>query len=293
MRLATFNIYWLGDEEKITRTAADSERLARVVARLDADVIVFQEIVSPDALREILDAADELTSRRYAMHDADDRLLTTGGAQDQKIVAAYDDARYELRGWSPVAGGPGRKPLALRLRRRSDGAEVTVVGVHFQSGWPSFTDEADAEKRRAQCRHLADWLTGQQPANGQTFAPPAPGEHTVVLGDFNALYESDDPAYSVVVLSLDPLRELQSAGWWWKKPLADPAGGGRVTSYFDRLLIDFVMFSPSLVSGITLRPTIYAFDHDPAFFPQPPDYGEAHYRLSDHRPVFAEVELTP
>lgn len=293
MRLATFNIYWLGDEDKITRDAADIERLARVIAKVNADVFVFEEIVAPESLREILDLADEMTSRRYTMHDAQDGLLGSGGAQDQKVVAAYDAGRYELLAASPIYGGVPRRPFGLRLRQKEDGAGVLVVGVHFQSGYPSFTDAGDAAKRKAQCQHLADWVNGQHADVNQALPPPAPGEHVVILGDFNALYESNNPDYAVVVQSLDPLRQMQADGWWWKKPLADPAGGDRVTSYIDRLLIDYVMLSPSLAGGIARRPTIYAFDHDPEFFPAPPADDQDYYRLSDHRPVFAEVDVSP
>lgn len=292
MRLATFNIYWLGDDERIERDESDVERLAGVISRVNADAIVFQEIVSPDALREILDIADENTARRYKMHDTDSRLLGSGQANDQKVVAAYDAEQYELLAATSIPGGVNRQPFALRLRQRSDGARVLVVGVHFQSGYPVFEDVADANTRKAQARHLAEWVRG---AGGDgSFQPPLPGEHVVILGDFNALYESNNPDYAVVVQSLEPLRQLRQDGWWWKKPLADPNGGDRTTSYMERLLIDHIMLSPSLNDEdniIVRRPTIYAFDLDPAFFAEPPADDRAYYRLSDHRPLFVEVNI--
>ena len=85
----------------------------------------------------------------------------------------------------------------------------------------------------------------------------------VILGDFNALYRSDNSEYDGVVRSLDPLREGPMAKWWWQEPLADPAGGDRTTVYVERLLIDYVMLSPSLKERILKPPTIYAFDQDP------------------------------
>ena len=287
MKLATFNIYWLGGGGDVVRTAQDNKRLADIIAKLDADVFVFQEIVDPDVLREILDMADELTSRSYTMHDAQDRLLGLGGgAQAQKVVAAYDAEKFELLAASPIFGGNGRLPFGLRLRRKADGAQVLVVGVHFQSGYPNFTDADDAEKRRRQCQHLADWVAGAKASVNPTLPMPQNGEHIAVLGDFNALYDSNNSAYAGVVASLDPLRTGHMADWWWKKPLRDAGGGDRTTSYLEHLLIDFVMLSPSLKERIAQRPTIYAFDQDPTI-------GASGISISDHRPVFVEIDISP
>jgi endonuclease/exonuclease/phosphatase family metal-dependent hydrolase len=285
MKLATFNIFWLGGD-KIERTEEDKSLIARVIARLDADVVVFQEIVDPKALQEIIDFASGATSRSYRLYDNDNQLLGVGKGKDQKVVVTYDDQRYELVAASPIFGGVGRLPFGLRVRSVADGGGVLVVGVHFQSGYPNFTDKDDAEKRKKQCQHLADWIAGKKVALNPKLPMPLPDEHVVILGDFNALYDSNEPTYAGVVASLNPLREGQMTEWWWQKPLADPAGGDRSTSYLERLLIDFVMLSPSLKGRIIKRPTIYAFDHDP-------DIGVADEHVSDHRPVFVEVDISP
>jgi len=289
MKLATFNIFWLGGD-KIERTAEDKSLIARVIAKLDADVVVFQEIVDPKVLQEIIDSASGTTSRSYRLYDHDNQLLGVGKGKDQpasqKVVATYDERGYELVAASPIFGGVGRLPFGLRVRSVADEGGVLVVGVHFQSGYPSFTDKADAEKRKNQCQHLADWIAGQKVAPNPKLPMPLPDEHVVILGDFNALYDSNEPTYAGVVASLHPLREGQMAEWWWKEPLADPAGGDRSTSYLEHLLIDFVMLSPSLKGRMIRPPTIYAFDRDP-------DIGVADERVSDHRPVFVEVDISP
>lgn len=285
MKLATFNIYWLGGD-KIDRTEADRARIAQVLAKLDADVVVFQEIVDPDELQEILEMASDAVARNYRLYDDDDQLLGVGKADDQKVVATYDDQQYELLAASPIRGGVGRLPFGLRVQSLAGGGGVLAVGVHFQAGYPSFTDAGDAERRRRQCQHLADWIAGLEEALNAELPMPLPDEHVIILGDFNALYDSNVPAYAGVVASLDPLRAGHMAEWWWEKPLADPAGGDLSTSYLERLLIDFVMLSPSLKERIVTPPTIYAFDQDP-------DIGVADERVSDHRPVFVEVDVAP
>lgn len=297
MRLATFNIYWLGhtgEEQSIGRTDADRDLIARVIARLDADALVFQEIVDPEALQRILARAGQLTPepRDYRLRDGQGRWLCDNSLlnrpDSQKVFAAYDANKYELRAASPVLGHNRRLPFAARVRRLTHRGEVLIVGVHFKSGQPQFTDAESSETREEQCQHLADWIAGMKTGeNPEPAIPePEPGEHVVVLGDFNALYDADPAEYAAVVPSLDPLREGHMAEWWWEKPLRDPEGGDRTTSYLERLLIDFVMLSPSLRERVERAPTIYAFDQDPQINVADP-------RVSDHRPVFVEINVRP
>lgn len=290
MRLATFNIAWLGDEEQISRTEEDLGRIARVIARLDADAMVFQEIVKPEQLEHMLDQAGGLTNRVYRMRDDQGRLLGSLGhhVNEQKVIAAYDSRRYALLAGSPIVGGPGRPPYALRLRSVADGdGQVLVVGVHFQSGFPDFTDAGDAQRRRKQCQHLADWIQGAKADQNPELPAPLPDEHVAILGDFNALFDTDGPGFEIIVRSLDPLRTGPMAEWWWEKPLPDPAGGGQTTSYGEGYLIDFVMLSPSLKDRIVTPPTIYAFDRDDRIG----GTGDCQKSISDHRPVFVEIDI--
>jgi len=212
-----------------------------------------------------------------------DRLLGAAKYGGQKVVVTYDAQRYELVAASPIGDYVGGFPFGLRLKGKDKvgGGQVTVVGVHLKSGQPSFTDLDSATKRADQCQYLQDWVAGNKPV----FPAPLPGEHVVILGDFNALYRSDNPDFVGVVSSLDPLRKGPMAQWWWQEPLADPAGGDRTTSYLEHLLIDYVVLSPSLKERILKPPTIYAFDQDPEF-------GAAGLRVSDHRPVVVDIDIS-
>lgn len=285
MRLATFNIYWLGGNQ-IQRTDDDLGKIAQVIAKLKADVLAFQEIVGVAELQRILDLASRKTGRSYQLFDAADKLLGEAKSGGQKAVVTYDKQRYELLAASPIYGGGKGLAFGLRLQDIAGGGQVTVIGVHLKSGQPFFTDAQSAATRKKQCQHLQDWVAGKEQAKNPVIPMPLPGEHVVILGDFNALYRSDDPDLAGVVVSLDPLREGAMAAWWWQDPLADPAGGGRVTVYEERLLIDYVMLSPSLKDRILQPPVIYAFDQDP-------EIGVAGQRLSDHRPVWVELDISP
>ena len=308
MKLATFNIYWLGNEafvEKLSKVLGteaakrdddDWARIARVISKIDADVIAFQEIVSLEELEKVLGLANDQTSpaRSYRIYDNENQMLGTGTATDQKVVIAYDEKKYELTAASTIFGGVRRRPFGVRLRSLEDAGQTLVVGVHFKSGQPLFEDEESADKRKLQCQHLADWIAGGHDSSNPVFPKPSPDEHVVILGDFNALYEleSNHPEdWGIIVKSLDPLRENHMQEWWWEKPLADPTGGGRTTSYIERLLIDFVMLSPSLKNRIDRRPTIYAYDQDSEITNN--FTADVEYRVSDHRPVYAEINVSP
>jgi endonuclease/exonuclease/phosphatase family metal-dependent hydrolase len=291
MRLATFNIFWLGNEEFVSkpesggeaRTAADWELIGRVIAKLNADVIAFQEIVSLDELRTVLNHVN--LPRNYQFFDDEGQMLGTGGSQAQKVVVAYDRQRYTLDKASPILGHNRRLPFALRLERNTGGGRMMVIGVHFKSGQPLFTNQDSSDIRAEQCQHLADWIAGQKADDNPVLPRPDPDERIVILGDFNALRSSDNPNFQGVVASLDPLRQGHMAGWAWDDPRPDPDWGGSSTSYIERLLIDHVMLSPSIkAADVRQEPTIYAYDNDPEF-----SSAEVRYRVSDHRPVSVEV----
>ena len=53
LKLASWNIAWLGSHEYNQRTAADYQQLARYAKQLDADVIALQEVESEFWARKV------------------------------------------------------------------------------------------------------------------------------------------------------------------------------------------------------------------------------------------------
>jgi len=298
LKLATFNIYWLGNDrftemsELEPRGEGDWLSIARVISKVNADVIVFEEIVSLDELRRVLDLTHDLVGRRYEIHDKQGHVLGTGKQNDQKVVIAYDSEKFDLIAASAISGGEGRLPYGVRLRRKNQTGEILIIGVHFKSGQPLFDDESSAVKRAHQCQHLADWVAGLKADGNQVLPKPDAEENIAVLGDFNAIsrLEPGQPAnWKIIVDSLNALRNAPMNDWSWEIPVADPNGGDRSTSYIERLLIDFIMLSPSLKEKVITPPTIYAYDRDPEI--SVPATQPLQYRVSDHRPVYVELDL--
>jgi endonuclease/exonuclease/phosphatase family metal-dependent hydrolase len=278
MRLATWNIYWLGNTAKIQRVPADEARIAAVLAGLDADVLVLQEIVDVEALARIVAQVEVLAGRRYSLDDERGEPLASAEttSSEQKVVLVYDRERLRVEASTRIAG-KGRRPLAARLRSVTTGERRLVVGVHLQSGYPVFTDPAQSATRALQCETLANWLGGRSGAEHPRLRSPEADEPVFVAGDFNALWASDEPAYQGLVASLDALRALP--GYHHLPLREDPRGGDAVTSFVDRVAIDHVLASAAVGA---LEARIVAFDVEGAVD------GVAPERVSDHRPLLVE-----
>lgn len=297
MRIATFNVYWFGTTRNIVvRAPEDDQLVAQVIARLDADVLGLQEICDLPRLECVVQAAAALSGRDLRVRLAD-RFVTSGRPQEitdnalQKVAYAWDAATVEPIAWGSLSGGPAlRPPLLATFRDRRDGTCISVAAVHLKSGvmGASMADPSAALRLR-EAEHLARWL------DGAPLGPVGP-LHTVagprvVLGDFNA--REDDP-------SIAPLRGLP--GWEWPRPILPE--GDVWTTWLDREVIDHLAASPE--ARFVGAPRAFAFDRDPALgdaaffhqvdsfvaqrargFPRAPV--ENLYRVSDHRPVVAEV----
>ena len=297
MRLATWNIYWLGDPagKHIVRSPEDEKVIAQVIARLAPDVLALEEIVDPVAMERILKMAGG-PGRNYVLR-VDDVWLTSDQAPLdvenglQKAFLCINLETIEFRRGAAIHDGLGygRRSYAAELRHRASGRSFVAVAVHLIAGYPDFLDPGDAKARKKQAKALAQWLQGKGEAreNNPDFPQPGHGER-LVLGDFNA--ETQDPNGS-----LDPLAEL---GWSWDEPRPD--GDHRETAIFeyDRYVIDFILLSPEMAAGVQSPPAIYAWDQDPdlggpeRFHFGPGGSGNLRgYGVSDHRPVWAEVEM--
>ena len=313
--LSTFNIFWYGSAD-ITKNAcseADHDRIAAVLARLDAHAFVFQEILDHERLETLLHA---IPGHDYQLRQPDGAWLTSAGADppagQMKIVCAYDAKVLKLEGatvlCNPVKDPKyryRRDPYAMHLRELTTGADFTLVGVHLKSGPPNAgPSDKDVAIRCRETSFLASWM------DGTTDLDIEPTKNVIVMGDYNAaetdcslapLYEGRELLQSRFAASFDPADPL---------PLDDP--DEKWSTFLDGVVIDHAIVSP------TIRPRIgsaliYAFDLDPALDEEPAGGGhwlrrttdyrvEPYesadvrpvpnlYRISDHRPVRITLDL--
>jgi endonuclease/exonuclease/phosphatase family metal-dependent hydrolase len=298
MQIATWNIFWLGarTNDEVDRTEEDYKLIADVINRISPDVLALQEIVDPLVMEEILTLANG-EGRNYAIRTSESNWLTSDSkpldmSKDiQKLFICINNETIEFIKGAAIRGGPGgRRPYAVRLRHRATGKEFVVVGLHLRSGFPEFFDEDDAAFRLKEVQGLIRWLGGQAKEENELFPEPD-SEDIVVLGDLNA--KIDDPNES-----LAPLGEGSMTNWLWTKP--EPDGTEWETALYagDHLVIDFILLSEALRAKVVTPPSVYAWDYDPLmggptkFHSGPNGSGNLKgYEVSDHRPVFTEVEL--
>jgi endonuclease/exonuclease/phosphatase family metal-dependent hydrolase len=324
VRIATFNIFWFPSSSFIgnRRSEEDREKIREVIKRLDADILVFQEILDLEALEGLLSGL--IPGRSYCLRDQAGHWAasTIGQKQGMKVPLAFDSNKLELlevgsalTAAQPPAPKGRRDPVAARLRPLGGGPPLTVIGVHLKSGvltassTPSTPDDVIRVEEMAR---LTEWI--------KTSAPITPGgqarpidEPTVLIGDFNAVRGN---------AALNPLSPAGAlASYSWPEPrfastmLPSPVEVNlplleRWTTHLDRKVIDHVILSPEV--KLIETPWVYAFDRDDSWlqaagvsqdwleemdYTLKPKHGspgdvENLHRVSDHRPVRVSVELT-
>lgn len=295
MRIATMNIFFFGttDPTVITRTEADDALIARVIAGLDADILVFEEIFDVPRLAAVLDLASQAHgARRWTLRDATGGAASTGPKATSKyqVAMAWDASCLDMRSWRCLPRYPGassflRPPLLGSFRELATGRELSVIGLHLKSLSPTGVEPQDV--RRRETEHLRSLLDA-----GDLGAPLA------IAGDMNAVATSP---------VLAPLLELP--GWTFPAHRW-PEGVEAWTTWLDRVAIDHIGVGPGLVAKSEAR--VFAFDEDPNlgqgdrvgadFFHATDDflvtpYKDAErapnlnlYRVSDHRPVTVDLD---
>ena len=256
MKLATWNIYWLGERtgDHIVRTEEDEALIAQVVARIKPDVLAIQEVVDPLALERVLEKA-KAPGQEYTIRGGDGTWLTSDRAPDsetnnwQKTFLCLNESTIEFVSGGAIKGAAGRRPYAAELRHRDSGRAFTAVAVHFQSGWPAFLGEDDANKRRDQAEALTRWLQGEAAeSNGppgimraRTAAGRTAGGRRGAIREPTRTRSEQEPraesrsiwngssGKSAGTMSKKPLwkgiREAERPGW--KRRQGPPAGPGR------------------------------------------------------------------
>jgi endonuclease/exonuclease/phosphatase family metal-dependent hydrolase len=193
VRLVTFNTHHgVGQDSK-----HDLARLAKVLARLDADVICLQEVD-----RYFGDRSDDV-DQALLLSRALDMQLAWGPAIDEPRPGGGPDREYgnALLSRLPVLvsdvhrlPGGGEPRSALRTMLELDGGTLWVINTHLSTGNP--------DRRTRQVAALADLHSDSMEAG-------------VLVGDFNARPEAPE---------LAALRGRFSDAWELAEERDDQAG---------------------------------------------------------------------
>ena len=187
LKISTWNLNWLTTRTHAeanlpadvhTRASADFDRLAAYAAKLNADIIAFQEVDGPAAAARIFDPA------RYTILTIDEAVTQRVGLAIRHGIPVRLNPEYIALDVEPAARFPLRDGLDATLTLPG-GHDLRILVVHLKTGCQ--TDNL-VQSRRPQCTllakqipPLADWAAARQ-HEGAAF---------LIMGDFNRVL--DDP----------------------------------------------------------------------------------------------------
>ncbi|MBN2537706.1 endonuclease/exonuclease/phosphatase family protein [candidate division WOR-3 bacterium] len=297
-RLATWNLQNLGREDNPAGVYEQKlDFLAGVLERIDADVVVVNEVREPEAFRDLGDRLPGLPERHLADAPTDFRRLHTGILTRLEVQARGQ--WYEFPAVVPGRGGEVerakfRRPVPWLRVRTAGGEFFLVIGVHLKSDRPELESIPESEPPRRQTvlgQALAVTGRTMESAGLRCLLDEAllrrPDEALALAGDFN-----DGPASDGVRLVCGVEAGLAESAEGQRLALVSATAGlpaGQEFSYqgWDRRQqLDHILVS-QLLAGRVARAGIenHLLTDGP-----PRDRGSrpVGYPRSDHAPVWVD-----
>jgi endonuclease/exonuclease/phosphatase family metal-dependent hydrolase len=301
-KLLTFNVHNLGrvDNSDDRTYRAKMEYLADVLARLDPDVAVIDEVREPESFDELADRLGWSPHRFLGDAPQANRRIQTGILSRFPILE-----RGQWREFPAVLPGPKGETMRLAFRRAMpwsrlelpNGETILIVAVHLKSRRAAVEEIPETEpyrQRRLLGRSLSNLIRIAEAAGLRCLLDEMmdrkTADHYAVLGDFNDAPNStalslvmglEDEEGSELVQSEE--RRLFQA--LWRLPL------DRAFSYVgrgQRHLFDHILMSQRLSLGLVVAGVESQLLE--AERRQHSDHPEG-YPRSDHAPVWATFEL--
>ncbi len=173
IRIATFNIEWLGDgiDDNKKRSDSDYERIAEVIRKIDADVVGVQEIENQQALLKVM---NYLPGYSYVIGN-------TGWIQNAAVIFKSDVEVKYIMDYSPLLVKENKTRSGLWVEVKKGNFDFYMMVVHFKST-SSFdnTPELRAESfqlRQQQAKVLRKWA--------DSIVSSGTEQDIIVVGDFN------------------------------------------------------------------------------------------------------------
>ena len=186
LKIATWNIAWLGSHEYNQRKEADYQKLARYARELDADVIALQEVESAKWAKKVF--GDEY-----------DYFFTTKDWVQRVGVAVRKNSGYKAQAIEYVELDQGLARRGMDVTLTKNGKSVRLLAVHMKSGcFDKALDQASiakmpASNEKEQYAKIACAELAKQAVKLEAWvdARAKEGVPFVLLGDFNRRFVQD------------------------------------------------------------------------------------------------------
>jgi endonuclease/exonuclease/phosphatase family metal-dependent hydrolase len=278
--------------------------LARVIGEIDPDVLAVQEVGSPEALDDLVDrlsgdwhvALSQLPDERGIRVGFLSRLALDDAEELQAFPSPLAAVQIDDDGGTSAGTYRG----VLRVAVTGEGRAVDLVTCHLKSKLLRFPGERFTPRDEGERARFGAYALYQRAAEAVTVRSLADRlldgreRAVVVLGDLN-----DEPLAGTTQILLGPPGSEIGTGGFDRPDQGDPyrlwnlapliPEERRYTRVFRgrRELIDHVLVSHALVRRVARVDT--SPQEPPSITEFPTERRNA--RTSDHRPVFAELDL--
>lgn len=302
LKIATYNVHNLGRGDNIGEGVYTSKLgfLTDVLRRVDADLVVIDEVREPESFEELADRLG-YAGRFLADAPAETRRIQTGIITRLPVLEEGQWRDFE----AAVPGHPGelagfrfRRPLPYVRAELGNGEDLMVVAVHLKSRRADIELVPESEpprKRRVLGRALSGVTRLLEAAGLRCLLDAAVARnaaaHYAVLGDFNS------PPGSMTVSLVSGIEDedgspLAESDERRLHPVSARIPPGQAWSYArrgQRSLLDHILVSQRLslcLSAVGVENQLLAGATR--------EYGEGGgYPRSDHAPLWAEFRLPP
>ena len=276
LKLASWNIAWLGSHEYNHRTKTDYQQLAMYAKQLDADVIALQEVES------------EYWARKVFGNDYDYYFSTKDWVQ-RVGVAIKKSQNFTVEAKEYKALDVGKVRYGMDVTLTKNGKTLHLLAVHLKSG--CFAAPLDGrsvkampstsvkeEKHKEACTKLSKQIT---PLEQWIDLHASQDAAYIVLGDFNRRFSQDIA-----------LKYSEDKGLWQalnddgKETLWTPtmtANSGCWGGYYKEY-IDHIIFGPKA------KEKYIESSFEQLIF-KPKYTKESSRNLSDHCPISVKIKL--
>lgn len=272
--------------------------LKTIVQYVKPDIFVVNELTSGTGSNSILnnalnqDGVNYYSAATYVNGPDDNNMLYYNsnkfGLVDENVIptSLRDINEYVLYYKDPA------------LTAASDTAYLHIYGAHLKAG----NSDSDAAQRAAETATLKSYLLTRENT-----------ENTIVGGDFNIYYSSESAYYNLTAPTQADLHDVIGPGAYHnnssftniftQSTRTDSFDGGSTGGMDDRF--DFILFSPDLLDGSNnaqyVNGSYTAIGQDgirwnssliiPSNSSEPVEIINALYYMSDHLPVYMEIEI--